>query len=293
MLDAGATAEGAALAAADADVVLVGIMPFGGAEIAILRQPGLLIRCGTGYDNIDVTAATAAGIWVSNVPDYCLDEVADHAILLLLASWRRLTHFAQVWRTEDWRTSALPPVQRISRGRLGIVGLGRIGRRVADRAAAFGWSISYTDPYVVTSEFLQVDLPTLFRSCHAITLHCPLNDDTHHLVGDALLASVGPNSILVNTSRGPLVDLDGLERAFASGRIGAAALDVLDDEPQPNLQHPLFRRREVLVTPHIAWYSIEAKRDLALLAATEALRYLNGETPRNLVNRAARSTLRR
>ena len=280
--------------AADAPAVIIGLLPFRGPEIAALRRTGLLVRAGIGYDIIDVEAATDAGIWVANVPDYCVDEVADHALLLLLSASRRLTELERVWHAGAWVNPGLvPPVHRIRGRRLGIVGFGRIGRAVAQRARGFGFEVVAHDP-LVADDVLRaagvepVGLDELFATSDAITLHSPLTPDTRFLVGADRLARVKPGLVLVNTSRGGLVDLAALEAALDDGRIAAVALDVLDDEPAPDLTRALFQRPNVLLTPHLAWYSIEARRDLALQAAEEAYRYVSGERPLNIVNPEAR-----
>ncbi len=294
VVDAGATSAEAAAAVAGAPAAIIGLLSFRAQEIAGLRGTGLLVRAGIGYDVIDVEAATAAGIWVANVPDYCVDEVADHATLLLLAAWRRLTELEAVWHAGTWVNADLvPPVRRARGRRLGVVGFGRIGRSVARRAQGFGFDVVAHDP-LVPDDILRsagvepVELDDLFATSDAVSLHCPLTPETHHLVDAERLAGVRPGFVLVNTSRGGLVDLAALDAALEDGRVGAVGLDVLEDEPSPDLSRPLLRRPNVLLTPHLAWYSLEARRDLALQAAEEALRFLSGERPRNIVNPTAR-----
>jgi D-3-phosphoglycerate dehydrogenase / 2-oxoglutarate reductase len=230
------------------------------------------------------------------VPDYCVDEVADHAILLLMAAWRRLPELEAVWRAGNWVNAALvPPVNRARGRRLGIVGFGRIGRAVARRARGFGFEVVVHDPFVADDDLRAADvepveLDELFATCDAVSLHCPLTADTRHLVNADRLARVRPGLVLVNTSRGGLVDLAALDEALEHGQVAAAGLDVLEDEPAPDLSRNLFQRPNVLLTPHLAWYSLEARRDLALQAAEEAYRYISGERPKNLVNPAARQS---
>lgn len=288
--DGTAPAEAAARGA-DTPVIIVGVMSIREPEIATLRSTRLLIRAGIGYDVIDVAAATARGIWVANVPDYCVDEVADHAMLLLLAATRRLSETSALWREHRRFTvnDLLPPVHRPSGRRLGIVGFGRIGSAVARRASAFGWEVVAHDPLLPAEEVRArgaqaVTLDGLLRTSDAISLHAPLAGGMSHLIGTAELAAVKPGVVLVNTSRGGLLDLDALDAAVVDGRVAAVGLDVLEGEPTPDLAHPLLSRPNVLVTPHVAWYSIEARRELALRTADEALRLLDGERPRNLVN---------
>jgi D-3-phosphoglycerate dehydrogenase len=172
--------------------------------------------------------------------------------------------------------------------------MGRIGAAVARRAAAFGWRVVGYDAMLSAEAIAErgaepVELAELFARADAISLHCPLTPETHHLVGAERLAQARPGLIVVNTSRGGLVDLDALEQALASGQVAAVGLDVLEDEPQPDLDRPVFARENVIVTSHVAWYSVEARRDLALLSAEEALRVVRGERPRNAVNPEARA----
>ena len=291
---AGTSASDAAAIAADYPAAIIGLLSFRAAEIASLRQTGLLVRAGIGYDVIDVDAATTAGIWVANVPDYCVDEVADHAMLLLMAAWRRLPELEAVWHAGSWVNPALvPPVNRALGRRLGIVGFGRIGRAVARRARAFGFEVVVHDPFVTddilrAAEVEPAGLDDLFATSDAVSLHCPLTAETRHLVNAERLGQVRPGLVLVNTSRGGLVDLAALDDALEHGQVAAAGLDVLEDEPAPDLTRSLFQRPNVLLTPHLAWYSLEARRDLALQAAEEAYRFISGERPKNLVNPAAR-----
>ncbi len=277
-----------------APVAIVGVRPLDAGQIAGLRGTGLLIRAGIGYDIIDVPAATAAGIWVANVPDYCVDEVADHTLLLLMSAWRHVGEMQAIWRSGRWIDPArIPTVHRIAGRRLGVVGFGRIGRAVARRAAAFGWEIAVHDPLTPAEDVraagaTPVDVDELFATSDAVTLHCPLTPETQHLVNDDRLSAATPGLVLVNTSRGGLVDLDAVDAALRDGRLGALGLDVVEGEPVPDLDRPLYQLPNVILTPHLAWYSLEARRDLALFAAEEAYRFVSGERPRNIVNPEAR-----
>lgn len=285
----------AARAAGDATVVLDGALNFREPEIDLMKRARLIIRAGIGFDAIDVAAATKRGIWVANVPDYCADEVADHTVLLLMAAARRLDQHANTWRQEHrWLVyEKLSPVYRPSERTLGIVGLGRIGSRVATRARSFGWNIVGSDaalpPDVVRERGAEpVSLDELFRTSDAIALHAPLSAETHHLVDAARLASMKDGVIIINTSRGGLIDIAALDAAVVSGKVAAAGLDVLEDEPNPDLDQPIFARPNVTITSHTAWYSVDSRRELALLCADEALRVINGGRPKNVVNPEAR-----
>ncbi len=289
----GADPAVAAAQAADSPVVIIGVMPFRDAEIATLRETRLIIRAGIGYDMVDIDAATSAGILVANVPDFCVDEVADHTMALLLAAMRRLPHALDAWRRHhDWHvTSQLPPLRRLRGKRLGLIGLGRIGRQVAARADGFGMEVVGYDPMAPAgSEVDGVtvhDLDVVLRTSDAISLHCPLTSETQHLINDERFSLLKRGAVLINTSRGGLVDLDALSRAVGMGVVGVAALDVLDGEPTPDLDNPLLAHENVIVTSHMAWYSVEAKHELAINTAIEALRFLDGEEVRNALNSAA------
>ena len=291
------SAEAAAIVAGYR-AAIVGVLPIRASEIALLSETGetgALVRAGIGYDIIDVEAATAAGIWVVNVPDYCVDEVADHAVLLLIAAWRRLTELERIWHARAWvAPDLLPPVRRARGRRLGIVGFGRIGRAVAQRALSFGFDVVAHDPFVAGEVLAAagvepVGLDELFATSDAISLHCPLTAETVHLVDRDRLAVARDGLVLVNTSRGGIVDLAALDEALDAGRVAAVGLDVLEDEPTPDLARPLLARPNLLLTPHLAWYSHEARRDLAVQAAEEAHRFIRGERPLNIVNPEART----
>lgn len=280
----------AAARASRSDALIVGVLPVGKPSLEILGagHAKLIVRAGIGYDNVDVRAAREQGIRVSNVPDYCTDEVADHTLLMLLAAERRLVTVRELGR-ESWDVAQrLPPVHRL-RGRiLGLVGFGRIGQQVAQRAAAFGYRVIAADPAIDDATFAahsvtRVSIDELFSTANAVSLHCPLSADTNKLVDAARLASMKPGSVLVNTSRGGLVDLDAVDRAIGGGILGAVALDVLDGEPAPPLDHPLLQRPEALITPHVAWYSLDARRELAIMSAEEVLRSLKGQPLRNAI----------
>lgn len=296
LLDETASTEEIVDRAAQVPVIVIGGMHFGEREIGRLQKTGLMIRAGVGYDVIDVDAATAAGVWVANVPDFCIEEVADHTMLLMLGALRRLPESMNTWRERrSWHvTATLPPMRRANGLRLGLLGLGRIGRLVARRAAGFGLEVFSHDPYVTDDQHrasgsTPIDLEQLLATSDILSLHSPLTPDNLHFLNAESLATTKSGVVIVNTSRGALIDLDALDAALASGAVGYAALDVLDGEPNPDLNHPLLSRPNILVTSHTAWYSEDASRQLALNAAREAIRFLDGQRPLNLINPAARS----
>lgn len=294
VLPEGLTPEDVAARSADADVVITTFVPFRKPAIQTLRRVGLIVRCGVGVDLIDVDAATERGIWVANVPDYAVDDVADHAMLLLLAASRHLNHYQRGWPENGWGVVDHPPVRRLRGRTLGIIGLGRIGSQVALRARAFGMKVVASSPHMTEARLTElgvtgVPLDELLQSSDVITLHTPLTSQTRHLLNESAFAKMRPGVVIVNTARGDLIDLMALQSAIERGTVAAVALDVLEREPFPDLSMPMLHRANVTITPHVAWYSHEAVRDLGVLAAEEALRYLRGERQRAVLNPQARS----
>ncbi len=289
----GLTPEEVATRSADADVLIVTFVPLRKPAMRLLRRVGLIVRCGVGVDGIDVQAATEQGILVANVPDYAVQEVADHTLLLLLAAARHLNHFQRTWPEKDWASVEYPAIRRLQGQRLGIVGLGRIGSQVALRARAFGMAVVASGPHLDAarlSELGVIGLPLdeLFRTSDVISLHAPLTSETKHLLDERAFAQMRRGVIIVNTARGGLIDLKALQSAIDQGIVGAVALDVLEGEPFPDRSLPFLRRSNVFVTPHVAWYSQDAVRELGVLAAEEALRFLRGEPLRAALNPEAR-----
>lgn len=252
--------------------------------------PGLrhIARYGVGVDNIDIQAATERGVLVTNVPDYCVDEVSDQALALLLDLARRTTQLDRSMRAGQWAPQAAGPIHRL-RGRvLGIIGLGRIGAAAAAKGAAFGFNVIAYDPYLTHQEALSrgarlVELPALLAESDFISIHAPLTPETHHLMNATTLARMKPTAYLVNTARGPLVDNDTLVAALKAGHLAGAGLDVQEGEPLP-IDHPLFNLDNVILAPHAAFYSEESLVDLQTRVAEEVVRVVAGNPPRNPVN---------
>jgi D-3-phosphoglycerate dehydrogenase len=237
-----------------------------------------IVRYGIGLDNIDLEVADARGIPVRNVPDYCLDEVADHTLALILALQRQILTTDRRLRSGVWKITppiALPPLRHSV---LGLVGFGRIARLVARRARAFGMSVSAFDPLVEDEVFAhegaeRVELTELFISSDIVSLHCPLTAETKGIVNARTLAQMRPHALVVNTSRGALIETDALIAALRSGTIAGAGLDVFDPEPLPR-DHPLCALETTIVTSHTAWYSSLSVSELQRKAAEAALALL-------------------
>jgi D-3-phosphoglycerate dehydrogenase len=257
-------------AAAGVDALLVQYAPITAAVFEALPRLGLVSRYGVGVDVVDLETAARHGVWVCNVPDYGTAEVALHAVAMLLALLRNLAGHDREVRAGHWNYQLGGELRRPDSLTLGVVGLGRIGRMTAERAAPwFGAAVGY-DPYLPDSEWPErlerLDLPDLFASSSAITLHLPLTEATRGLVGTDLLERMPMGSYLVNTARGGLVDLDALLRALQSNRLAGVALDVFPQEPPPK-EHPLLTHPRALITPHVGWYSIDSEVELRRKAA--------------------------
>ena len=246
-------------------------------------------RYGVGVDNIEVDAATELGIAVTFVPDYCVEEVSDHVVGLLLTWNRRIALFDASVKSAGW--GSLPLTMRIMRlkgKKLGVVGFGRIGRSVCQKALAFGLEVLAYDPYVPSDVAVglgatSVDMPTLLRESDFVTVHSPLTPETRNLIGRDELAMMKPEAFLINAARGPLIDEEALYDALTRGGIAGAGLDVLVDASPPR-DHPLLGLQNVIVTPHVAFFSQEAMLELEERAAGDVAAVLGGKMPDNLVN---------
>ena len=246
----------------------------------------LIARYGIGYDNVPIATASRLGILVTNVPDYCLDEVADHTMALLLAVARGLPALDRSVRAGGWEVPN-SGIHRMRGRRLALLGVGRIGRRVAERGVAFGLSVAGYDPYLEHWDQLPVSRATtleeLLGEADFVSLHAPLNADNHHLIRESTIAMMHRSPAIVNTARGGLVDLAAATAALDDGLLSALALDVTDPEPLPQ-DHPLRSHPRAIVTPHASFYSAEAQNELQRRAAEEVVRSLRGEAPRCPVN---------
>jgi D-3-phosphoglycerate dehydrogenase len=271
--------------AAACDALLVQDTPIDAAFIGRLSRCRVLGLYGAGVDNADVGAARRQGLAVVHVPDYGTEEVADHALCLLLACARGLAPLGAALRAGEWDYGAAArPLHRLRGRTLGVVGLGRIGRRLAAKGRALELRILGTDPAVGPAEAATVDidwrpLANLLAESDFVSLHAPLVRATEGLIGRAELARFKPGAYLINVARGGLVDEAALLEALDGGRLSGAGLDVLAVEPAP-ADHPLVRHPRVVMTPHSAWYSEEAMRDLQRLLAEDVLRVLRGTAPR-------------
>jgi D-3-phosphoglycerate dehydrogenase len=280
----------------DADALLNQYAPITRRVIEHLKNTRVIVRYGIGVDNIDLRAATERGIFVANVI-YETCDVADHTVALILSLARKIPWVNQKVKEGRWDWREVQPVERIKGKTVGIIGFGRIGREVAARIKAFKTKIIAYDPYVPAETFekkhvKKVDLETLLSTSDIIVIHVPLSKETHHLINEKRLGRIKKTTLLVNTSRGPIVDEVALYKALKEGWLTAAALDVLEKEP-PEKDNPLLRLNNVLITPHMAWYSTSSLTEIQTIAAEEVARVLSGQTPKNLVNKDVLNRLNR
>mgnify|MGYP005839976485 FL=1 len=287
--------------AADADVVAVqATYPWLTREVLEqLTRCRCTIRAGAGYDSIDYKAATELGIMVCNAPTYCTDDVAEHAIALMLGCIRNLTRQdAAIRRNEYRKAKALAlPTHRVAQRTLGIIGLGRIGSRVARRMMGFDMTVLAYDPYVSQNYadllgIKMVSLEELLERSDFITVHCLLTEETHHLLSWDEFARIKPGAILVNTARGPIVHQEPLVEALKDGRVWAAGLDVTEIEPLPP-DSPLLELDNVILTPHSSASTPEAREDLYRLICEISADVVRGRIPRFVVNPEVLSHLKK
>ncbi len=282
--------------AADCDALLNTYAgPITAEVIARMPKCRIIARYGIGVDTIDLEAATRAGIIVTNNPTYCVEEVAEHTMALLLACARKIVFYDRLVRAGRWELPAGKPLFRLAGGTLGLVGFGHIGRQIAVRAAAFGMRVLYADPFVQQGQYdvpgTKTELNDLLRHSDLVSLHPPLAPQTRRMINDATLSLMKPSAFLVNCARGAVVDTDALVRALDAKKIAGCALDTPDPEPLPD-PHPLRGRENVIITPHAAWYSEKAMAGLQAGAPNEVRRVLSGEWPVNVVNPAVKGRSR-
>ncbi|WP_371574288.1 C-terminal binding protein [Streptomyces sp. NBC_01314] len=263
----------------EADGVLTAFLDLSAERIHTMKRAKIIARYGIGVDNVDVAAAHSQGITVTNVPDYCIEEVATHTVAMLLSLLRKLPEADRHVRAGGWGVAGVRPLRRVSELTIGLIGFGRIGRLVAETLAPLGPTLLASDPYArsVPDRVRLVEQSELLAASDAVLLHAPLTPGTAGLIGTETLLTMKPGALLVNASRGGLVDLTAVTDALRDGRLGGAALDVFPTEPVdlpsisdiPNLH----------VSSHIAYYSEEALRESQHKAATQIVRVLAGEAP--------------
>jgi D-3-phosphoglycerate dehydrogenase len=272
----------------NAVAVMVTVSPVTAEILDRMPRCRVIGRVGTGVDAIDLDAATQRGIYVTNVADYSIDEVSTQTLALLLAHVRRLPQYLALVKRGTWDSVGAGPIRRLRGMTLGVLGFGRIGQATVRKAVGLGLNVIVHDvfpaPEAVRAAGAEpVGWPDLLERSDYLTLHIPLTEETRGIIGADALAAMKPGAVLINTARGGLVDEPALADAVRSGALGGALLDVLGQEPPP-VDNPLLGNDRIWITPHTAWYSLEAQRDVALRAAEDVHRVLSGHVPRSPVN---------
>jgi D-3-phosphoglycerate dehydrogenase len=278
-----ASAEDILAVAREADAILVTYARLPGDLLRQLTRCKAIGRFGLGVDNIDIPAAAELGITVTYVPDYCMHEVSDHAMALLLALARKIPLSNKLVQAGRWEMPAVVPIHRLAGRVLGLVGFGNIPRALAPKAKAFGLRVVTHDPYVSQQALAaagveSVSFDRLLEISDFVSIHAPLMPATRGLFNAEVFGKMKTGALLINTARGPLVDEDALVSALDSGRLGGAALDVVAVEPLPK-DSRLIGRDNVILTPHTAFYSVEALNELQTKCAADVARVLSGEKP--------------
>lgn len=288
MLAGGGTPAEIIALAPQADAILTCWKDVPAEALDIAPNCKVVSRYGIGLDNIPIGRATELGMLVTNVPDFCLEEVSDHVMALLLATARQLLPLARNPERSGWTRETPRPIPRVRGQTLGLIGFGNIARALVPKALGFGLRVIAYTPRLRQDdapEGVEVtnDLTALLTASDYISIHCPLTEETAHIIDEAALAQMKSSALLINTSRGGVVDEEALILALRDGRIGGAALDVTDPEP-PSADNPLLSLENVIVTPHAAFYSVAATAELARKAAANVVTVLQGGVPETLVN---------
>lgn len=254
---------------------------------AIESLPDLQViaRYGIGVDHIDVEAATENNVYVTNVPDYCQDEVAGHALALIMSLTRKIVFLNQQVKEGSWAFDDAAPIHRFSSQTVGLVSYGKIARKLAGHLRAIGFTVIAYDPYIEEKADVElVSLEELMKRSDVISLHAPLVKETYQMINKEMFDLAKPNAVLVNTGRGGVINEEDLVDALRTGKIAGAGLDVVENEPIDK-NHPLLTMDQVILTPHVAFYSEEAMQELKRKTARNIVRVLKGEKPEYVVNR--------
>ncbi|WP_254546830.1 C-terminal binding protein [Halomarina pelagica] len=273
---------------ADADALINHVDVVSAADVDRLERCRVIARYGIGVDNIDVEAATERGIYVANVPDYCTEEVPTHAIALILALDRQLKQYGTGMAAGEWKTDRAAEIRRFSEETVSVVGFGRLGRGVGDRAAALGATVLAADPYLGPDDVADHDAELVsfeeaVERADYLSVHSPLTPETEGMIDADVFARMKGTASLINVARGPVVDEAALIEALSAGEIAGAGLDVFETEP-PAVDNPLRDHPRVVATPHQAWYSEESERECREGVARAIRQALEGERPETAVN---------
>ncbi len=288
-----ATSANLAGVLSDAEVVIVNMAKINGSVLNEMKKCKLIIRHGVGYDNIDIPAATEREIQVCYVPDYCADEVAEQAVMLLLAVYRKfgkqIDSMNSSIKKGEWDFSGMGGVKRVRGKKGGLIGCGRIGSRVLTIMRSLGLEVLVCDPYLTKQRQKELRVETLpldkvISEADLISIHCSLDDSTRHLIGERELSLMKKDAVLVNTARGPLVDAKALANACREGRMAGAGIDVFESEP-PKENFELIGLENVILTPHLSWFSEDAAWEIRKKIIEDVERYVKGKPPRFPLNK--------
>ena len=277
----------------DAEIILVNMAVFNADVISNLDRCKAILRHGIGYDNVDVTAASEKGIVVANYPTYCVEDVAEQALMLMMACQRKLNIQQRLLEesvnAQKWIFEEIYPVYRLHGKTVGIVGLGRIGGTVCNMLSGFGVKILAFDPYLSDrrkTEYCAEHVPfeELLSQSDIITIHCPFNkDETYHMFDEPQFQKMKETAVLINTARGGIVNLQALDKALTEGEIGGAGIDVYEVEP-PEKNLGILRNQKAVCTPHLSWLSEEAGMAIREDYMDDVQRIINGQAPKNVLN---------
>ena len=272
----------------EADAIITEMHPVTDDMLADFQRCRIIACASTGYDYVDHVGAAKRGIWVTNCPGYCTDEVATHTIALLLSQARRLPQLRELVHAREWDPRPVRPIHHPRTQTLGIIGWGRIGKAVSTKAMALGFKVMVNDPYVDPKQMFDAgvtpaDKETIMRESDYVSLHTPLTEETRLMIDGRLLALMRPSAYLINTARGLLIDEESLLEAVQSGSIAGAALDVLSSEP-PSPDHPFLHDDRFFLTPHSAWCSEQSDAAVWEWAASNVAAVLRNERPAHAVN---------
>lgn len=274
--------------AKDADAILNTYAPVSRKVIENLERCKVIVRYGIGYDTIDTEAATEKSIVVVNIPSYCIEEVADHTLALMLCALRKITVYDRAIRKGKWDWRDARPINRLKELTLGLIAVGKIGRAVAERVKPIGMKIIAFDPYVPENKLRElgiepVSLNYLLKNSDVISIHTPLTKETRHMIDYEKIKTMKRGAVLINTSRGAVIKTEDLIRALEEELISCAALDVLEFEPPP-ADFPLLKFENVVLTPHASFYSEGSLKEVKRIAAEEVVRVLSGKKPLSCIN---------
>ncbi|HUV24933.1 MAG TPA: C-terminal binding protein [Methanomassiliicoccales archaeon] len=275
---------------ADADALVVMYHPVDAALMDRMPKCKIINRSGIGFDIVDLDAATERGIYVTNIPDYCIPEVSDHAMAMILTLQRKIAFYNSRMKKGEWDLNQGWMMHRLENQTLGLVAFGNIARAVCKKALAFGMNVIAYDPYLTEEQIIEGgaepvhDLDVLLMNSDVISVHTPLTPETRGLIGEREISLMKENAVIINVARGGIVDENALLNALEEKRIMGAGLDVFEKEPV-DLLGPLVQHERLICTPHAAWNSIESEKERRQKSAEDVIRALQGKVPKYLVNR--------